>query len=152
MLQAIDAVEGASVVDLFAGSGALGVEALSRGADTCTFVDDDRIAVAAVRANLEALGGDFTARATVVHSDALRFVSNMPVCDVLFADPPYAFDSWADLLARAAPKVHLLVAETGAPFEPGPDWQTVKVKTYGGTVVTVARPEEACRTSRPGDI
>ena len=152
MLQAMDAVEGASVVDLFAGSGALGIEALSRGAEACTFVDDDRAAVAAVRANLEALGDDFTTRSTAVQSDALRFVSSMPPCDVLFADPPYAFDAWTDLLARAAAKAQLLVAETGSSFEPGPDWQTVKVKTYGGTVVTVARPERVRGTTRPGAI
>lgn len=152
MLQAMDALDGASVVDLFAGSGALGIEALSRGAETCTFVDDDRGAIAAVRANLEALGGDFASRSTVVQADALRFASNVPECDVLFADPPYAFDAWADLLARVAPKAQLVVAETGAPLEPGPDWQTVKAKTYGGTVVTVARPIRVRRTSQPGEI
>src|SRR5207247_7816272 len=73
-LVSMDAVEGASVLDLFAGSGALGIEALSRGAATATFVDDDRVAVETVRANLAATGvGE---RASVVDEDALRFLAH----------------------------------------------------------------------------
>ena len=56
MLSSMDAIEGAPVVDLFAGSGALGIEALSRGAASVTFVDHDRAALAAIRANLAVLG------------------------------------------------------------------------------------------------
>src|SRR4051794_41764340 len=62
-------VPGARVLDLFAGSGALGIEALSRGAESATFVDDATPAIAAVKANLTALG----ARAEVRRQDALRF-------------------------------------------------------------------------------
>ena len=64
------AVEGARVLDLFAGSGALGLEALSRGAAEATFVDSAAAAVGAVNANLVALGGD----AEVRRADALRFL------------------------------------------------------------------------------
>ena len=64
------AVEGARVLDLFAGSGALGLEALSRGAAEATFVDSSAASVAAVRANLEAVGGE----AEVRRADALRFL------------------------------------------------------------------------------
>ena len=81
--------EGARVLDLFAGSGALGLEALSRGAATATFVDSAPAAVAAVRANLEALGGD----AEVRRGDALRFLRAAPGetrhYDLVLLDPPY---------------------------------------------------------------
>ena len=63
-LESRGAITDARVLDLFAGSGALGIEALSRGAAHCTFVEKDRSAVEAVNRNLETLG--FTARATVV--------------------------------------------------------------------------------------
>src|ERR687889_1762341 len=63
-------VEGARVLDLFAGSGALGIEALSRGAAEATFVDKAPAAIRAVRANLEAVGAD----ADVRRSDARRFL------------------------------------------------------------------------------
>jgi 16S rRNA (guanine966-N2)-methyltransferase len=80
-------VAGLRVLDLFAGSGALGIEALSRGAESAVFVDSDRRALAAVRRNLEAIGVD----AEVVQGDALRFVER-PVAtryDLVFVDPPY---------------------------------------------------------------
>jgi 16S rRNA (guanine966-N2)-methyltransferase len=82
-------VEGARVLDLFAGSGALGLEALSRGAAAATFVDSAPAAVRAVRANLEALD----AAAEVRRQDALRFLGGArdAACpyDLVFLDPPY---------------------------------------------------------------
>jgi 16S rRNA (guanine966-N2)-methyltransferase len=82
-------VEGARVLDLFAGSGALGLEALSRGAATATFVDSAPAAVRAVRGNLGALG----AQAEVRRQDALRFLGGArdAACpyDLVFLDPPY---------------------------------------------------------------
>jgi len=80
---------GARVVDLFAGSGALGLEALSRGAAAVDFVEIAPKSLAAIRANAEALGaGD----AAVIHrADAMRFVESLEphAYDVAFADPPY---------------------------------------------------------------
>ena len=139
MLDSMGAVEGATVVDLFAGSGALGIEALSRGASAATFVEHDRSAVGVIRSNLAALGDDFTGRSSVVVADGMRYASHMPECDLLFADPPYAFAEWADLLRRVGGKAGLVGVETGGPWEPVEGWQTVKARTYGGTVVTVAR-------------
>ena len=80
-------VSGAVVLDLFAGSGALGIEALSRGAAAATFVDRDERALAAVRANLEAFG----AVARVVRSDAIAFLKRQDGAgyDLIFVDPPY---------------------------------------------------------------
>jgi 16S rRNA (guanine966-N2)-methyltransferase len=82
-------VAGARVLDLFAGSGALGLEALSRGAAEATFVDSAAAPVRALRANLESLGG----RAEVRRQDALRFLgsarSGARDYDLVFLDPPY---------------------------------------------------------------
>jgi 16S rRNA (guanine966-N2)-methyltransferase len=84
-----DRVQDARVLDLFAGSGALGLEALSRGAAEATFVDSAAASVAAVKANLEALGGE----AEVHRSDALRFLRAAPGkarhYDLVLLDPPY---------------------------------------------------------------
>jgi 16S rRNA (guanine966-N2)-methyltransferase len=132
-------LEGASVVDLFAGSGALGIEALSRGAARATLVDSDSAAVRAIRQNVQVLG-PLASRATVVRADALKYALDAPYADVVLADPPYAFSGWPALLERLSPRVGMLVAETGSRWEPGPAWETVRVKTYGATVVTVARP------------
>jgi 16S rRNA (guanine966-N2)-methyltransferase len=87
-------VVGSRVLDLFAGSGAAGIEALSRGADAATFVEKDAGAVAIIRENLRStdLAGP---AARVVKSDALRWLSTgidpaEPPFDLIFADPPYA--------------------------------------------------------------
>ncbi len=83
------ALPGARVLDLFAGSGALGLEALSRGAAEVTFVENDPRAIAALRKNLATLGGDD--RATIVRTDAVRFVTGLAAdaFEIAFADPPY---------------------------------------------------------------
>lgn len=79
----------AEVLDLFAGSGALGLEALSRGARHATFVERERVALDALKRNIEELGArDLT---TVVTSDALRYLEDVDDLsfDIAFADPPY---------------------------------------------------------------
>ena len=79
-------VSGARVLDLYAGSGALGIEALSRGAESALFVERDRRALAALRRNLDAVGAD----AEVRSQDALRFMAHPEgVFDLVFCDPPY---------------------------------------------------------------
>jgi 16S rRNA (guanine966-N2)-methyltransferase len=83
---------GARVVDLFAGSGALGLEALSRGADRVDFVEISKSSLDALRANVSAL--DAEERVGIHRSDALRFVSRVSLraYDVALADPPYSTD------------------------------------------------------------
>jgi 16S rRNA (guanine966-N2)-methyltransferase len=85
----VEPVAGARVLDLFAGSGALGIEALSRGAAKAVFVDSSRAAVEAVRGNLVALGVD----AEVHRQPALAFLSSARAAarqyDLVFLDPPY---------------------------------------------------------------
>jgi 16S rRNA (guanine966-N2)-methyltransferase len=79
-------VSGARVLDLYAGSGALGIEALSRGAESAVFVERDREALAALRRNLEAVGAD----AEVKRQDAARFLARPEgTFDLVFCDPPY---------------------------------------------------------------
>ena len=84
------ALPGARVLDLFAGSGALGIEALSRGAESVDFVDSDGNSLAAIRSNLDVLGA--MGRATLTRADALEFAASLDAgsYDVVFADPPYA--------------------------------------------------------------
>jgi len=91
-------VTGARVLDLFAGSGALGLEALSRGAAHATFVDSGKAALAAVRANIATLGvGE---RATVIAGDAVAIAARPAPApwNLVLVDPPYA----SDLAVRAA--------------------------------------------------
>ena len=83
----LGSVEGARVLDLYAGSGALGIEALSRGAAGAVFVDDDRRAVDAIRRNLTEIG----ASGEVTRRDALAFVAGAAArFDLVFIDPPYS--------------------------------------------------------------
>ena len=101
----IGPVDGADVLDLFAGSGALGLEALSRGAASATFVDSDRDACRVINANLDKLG----LQATVLCVDVLRAVAQeRRRYDLVLCDPPYDFDA-----ARLAPHLTGLVADAG---------------------------------------
>lgn len=90
----------ARVLDLCAGSGALGLEALSRGAATCDFVESSSAALAVVRANLERLGGHEGAQ--LHREDAVAYVARLPAgaYDVAFADPPYAAETGRALVER----------------------------------------------------
>lgn len=132
-LFSLDAIEDATFVDLFAGSGALGLEALSRGAAHATFVERDRAALAAVRKNIETLG--FDEQATVVAVDSMRWIATAGHHDVVVADPPYGFDEWDALLATA--NATLIVAESNNPIEVAEPWEMVRERTYGSTVVTI---------------
>lgn len=133
-LGSMQAVTGAHVADLFAGSGALGIEALSRGAAHVTFVESDRTAVAAIRRNLEACG--FADRARVRLDAVERAVPTLGVLDLVLADPPYAFDGWRELSAGIRARV--LVVESDRPVALSPDWEVQRSRTYGGTVVQIA--------------
>ena len=134
-LGSLGVVEGATVLDLFAGSGALGIEALSRGAVSATFVDQDARALDVVRRNLEATG--LSAAAQVVRSDAARYAGGR--FDLALLDPPYAFDddAWTRLLTDLDADVAVLESDREVPVtEP---WRLLRAKRYGGTVVTIVR-------------
>jgi 16S rRNA (guanine966-N2)-methyltransferase len=149
VLVSLGAVEGADVADLFCGTGALGIEALSRGARHVTFVDADAAAIQAVAANLEVIP-ERASDATVIRRDAFRFLESPGRWDLVLADPPYRFSRWEDLLLRLEGRTGVLVAESTSPLRAGPAWETVKVRRYGGTVVTVVRG--ARQASGEGEI
>jgi 16S rRNA (guanine966-N2)-methyltransferase len=141
---------GASALDLFAGSGALGIEALSRGAASVTFVERNRSALAALRRNLEVLG--IRGRARVVAGDALQPAAVAPgPWQLVLADPPYQGDAAARIVAEAprllAPGGVLALEHAAAvPLPPPPDSLAVwKSRRYGRTRVTLYSrlPEEA---------
>jgi 16S rRNA (guanine966-N2)-methyltransferase len=129
-----EAVEGARVLDLYAGSGALGLEALSRGAALAEFVELNQSSLEALLTNIESLGvGD---RVRVHRGDALRFAGRLEpgAYDLAFADPPYAHEAAARLVAlfRRTPFARILSVEHRAdqPVE-GDD-----TRRYGDTAVT----------------
>jgi 16S rRNA (guanine966-N2)-methyltransferase len=142
MLFSLGGVDGFQVADLFAGSGALGIESLSRGASSVTFVDKDPDSLEAVRSNLAAVGlpdAEQQGHATVIRADVDSWVSTIASrYDLVLCDPPYAYDGWAGLIARIP--ADLAVLESGSEL-PGPEgWEVLKTKRYGGTIVTVVRP------------
>jgi 16S rRNA (guanine966-N2)-methyltransferase len=124
-------LSGALVVDLFAGSGAIGIEALSRGAAHCTFVERDRAALEALETNLDTLG--LGERSRIVRADAVTTVATLDA-DLVFADPPYDFDAWDRLLAAA--RAPVLVAEAPRAIEPGAGWEVTRARRYGRTWLT----------------
>ncbi len=136
MLVSLELPEEATVLDLFAGSGALGIEALSRGAAHATLVDFDAAACRTIATNLTALG--ISDRATVIRTDVGRYLAAQgdPV-DLAFADPPYRFDGWSDLLDTM--NANVLVCESDREIEHGSNhgWQTHRVRRYGTPVITV---------------
>lgn len=138
-LESAGDVDEGVVLDLFAGSGALGIEALSRGAARATFVERDRAALAALRTNLGSLGVE-SSRADVVVGDALALLRSGRLAgpwDLALLDPPYAFDQWYELLGDLDASV--AVCEAGEPVDPPPGWRVARQKGYGGTVVTICR-------------
>jgi len=124
-------LDGALVADLFAGSGAVGIEALSRGADRCVFVERDRAALNALNDNLDAL--DLRDRSKVLASDAMSVAATIDA-DIVFADPPYEFDAWHDLIGRVT--ADIVIAESGAVVTAPPGWEVTREKKYGRTRVT----------------
>lgn len=80
-------VEGATVLDLFAGSGAIGFEAISRGASHVTFVEKDKEAIACIRKNIEHL--DVVPKTTLLNLDALNAMKRLKGFDLIYVDPPY---------------------------------------------------------------
>ena len=80
-------IEGRKMLDLFAGTGQMGIEALSRGAESVTFIDSSPDAIKLVKENLAITG--FADKATVIYTDALNFLKNCGKYDIIYIDPPY---------------------------------------------------------------
>ena len=136
-----DPVTGARVLDLFAGTGALGLEALSRGAAHATFVDDGAKALALIRQNIALCGAEGETR--IVKRDARRLPPHEgPPHDLVFLDPPYGKGLGEVALAQAlrggwiAPDA-LIVWEESAPITPPPGITPLDSRRYGDTVITL---------------
>jgi 16S rRNA (guanine966-N2)-methyltransferase len=139
-------VEGARVLDLYAGSGAMGLEALSRGADRAVFVESDPEAVRAIERNLDKLG---LTGARVVRGDAVTGLGQEAGAgrkyDLVLADPPYTMTNYQPLsryLSGVLADDGLLVFETSAKTEPELPGLAVRTsRKYGSTRVTVFEHE-----------
>ena len=140
---------GADFLDLFAGTGAVGLEALSRGARRATFVESGRRHLAVLRGNLSSLGVE--ARADVVAADAYRWAAGYsgPGFSIAFADPPYALGEdrgYSGVLKTLAERGvvrpgGLFAAEMTAVqhTEETPGWEVVRDRTYGKTRLVLWR-------------
>ena len=141
----IGPVDGAAVLDLFAGSGALGLEALSRGAASVTFVENDRIACKTIADNLAKLK---LTGAHVTCGDAMWAVRRESrTYDLILVDPPY--EAWSELepkLAEHLPRLlapnGLLVVETGARTQPSLPLPLRTSRRYGSARLTLFEPSE----------
>lgn len=136
-----DPIEGAKVLDLFAGTGALGLEALSRGAASVTFVDDGRKSLSLIRDNIVRCKCADTAR--VIKRDATRLPDGEPH-DLIFLDPPYG-KALGEKAMRSAMKGGwvapgaLIVWEDNSAIDP-PDGVTVlDNRRYGDTIISICK-------------
>ncbi len=141
-------LEGARVLDVFAGSGAVGIEALSRGARSATFVEQDRDALKSLKINLEAVAArarkqEITIQTMVLARSAEQALKTCPDAsfDILWLDPPYALvlslvPSLApELLRLAAPGGRLIIESAAADLQAleslGSGWELSRQKVYG---------------------
>ncbi len=138
-------IEDKKVLDLFAGSGQLGIEALSRGARHCTFVENNRQALKVVEGNLSHCG--LANNAKVVLSDALSFLMKKDNFDIAFLDPPYnqgLIDNSLPLLLPMMSGDGIVICETSA-GEKLPEiidgWRADRIRKYGKTKLTLYRKE-----------
>jgi len=135
MLDSLGLPAGATVADLYAGSGSFGIECLSRGASSVQFVEKARPAVAAIQANLTRLG--FDDGADVRQGSVLAALPTLGAVDLVFCDPPYVDDPWANLWSQLEAKY--VVAHADHRVELGDRWVEVRRKKYGRSHVVVAR-------------
>lgn len=141
-------IEGARVLDLFAGTGALGLEALSRGAIHCLFAEESAEGRGLIRTNVEAFG--LQGRTKIFRRDATSLGSPgtiMPF-DLLFADPPYGKALGEKALASARdggwlkPAALCVVEEVAsAPFAPGEGFAILDERHYGDTIIRFIEAE-----------
>lgn len=136
-----DAMDGAQVLDVFAGTGALGLEALSRGAGHAIFIEHDRAALAALRANIAACRAD--RQCTVLAVDALAAPQGQQ-CGVIFLDPPYGHDllpralTWLRAAGWIAPAA-LIIAETARDEPPPAPAHLLAERAHGAARISVWR-------------
>jgi len=138
-------LDGATVLDAFAGSGALGLEALSRGAAHATFMERNRTALAALRRNVAACGADD--RCAVRAIDVLSAPAGT-ACDLVFLDPPYGGDLVGQALARLRAGGWIaagstVIVETGRTEALAPQGTLLTERVHGAARLTIWRIEPA---------
>ncbi|MFK0401340.1 16S rRNA (guanine(966)-N(2))-methyltransferase RsmD [Microbacterium sp. NPDC090225] len=159
-LESFGAIDGARVLDLYAGSGALGLESLSRGARSADLVERGRAAAAIVRKNSAAVARAGGVAAARVHESAVHpfLVRSQGPFDLVFTDPPYDLDDeamTADLIALSpllSPDALVVVERARRSTPPDLDaagLELVREKTYGDTTVWWAQPRESVVDAQP---
>jgi len=138
MLHSRVLIHGAVVWDLYCGSGAMGIEALSRGAASCTFVDDDAACVAAARQNLADVG--LTDRAASFVRARLPMGRPRGSADVVFCDPPYGELDLDELFGGL--DASLVVVESDRVLVVPAGWEATLERRYGGTLVTMLQHDD----------
>ncbi len=135
---------GKHCLDLFAGSGALGFEAASRGAEQVVMVENNRIVYQALQANARKLG---LSNVALRCEDGLKFAQlEKGSFDVIFLDPPFKSDylpKLLPLLEHALAQDGKIYLESGAPFEPGAAWRVVKRAKAGAVHYQLLEREQA---------
>lgn len=134
MLESLGGLEGAAVVDLYAGSGSFGIESLSRGAASAVFVEQDRNAIRVLQKNLNATG--FEASSTVIAKPVAMVLPNLPPADITFCDPPYALEVWPELFDGA--DTELLVGHAESQIDLGYGWEELRRRRYGRSHILIA--------------
>lgn len=138
-------IEGRKVLDLFAGSGQLGIEALSRGASHCTFVENNRQAVAVVKNNIARC--KLESKSYVFTGDAMSLLMRSDCYDIAFLDPPYDSGIIQQCLVKLLPMMSqdgIVVCETSAAQQLEDSvcgWYADRVRKYGKTKLTLYRKE-----------
>jgi len=136
-----------SVLDLYAGCGALGIEALSRGAKSCTFIDNSKLAIKYIKMNLQSTG--YSKKSEVVKAEVLDFLQNtrtsQVMYDYIFADPPYNYNDY-NKLVNVIETTGILSAHGRFFLEHGidsfknilsKDLQIRKTRKFGSTKLTI---------------
>lgn len=135
-------LDGKCCLDLFAGSGALGFEAMSRGASTVVMVENNRAAFHALQQNSKKLAGT---NLLLQHEDGLQFLRReQRRYDVIFLDPPFNSDMLIQalpLLASRLTEEGVVYVETGTAFEAGTPWQVVKSAKAGKVYYQLLRQD-----------
>lgn len=142
--------EGLRVLDLFAGSGAMGIEAWSRGAEAVTFVEQHPLVYRNLQQNIESLNGEGLGRTACIKADAIRWLEQAEgPFDLIMADPPYDLSGALNATLEGIERRSLLTADGVVVYElrskdavdvPG-SWRIVRDRTYGKTRVVMLRLE-----------
>ncbi|MBC95628.1 16S rRNA (guanine(966)-N(2))-methyltransferase RsmD [bacterium] len=127
-------INGRTFIDLFSGTGSLGIEALSRGAKSVVFVDNHAEAIDCIMLNVEKL--NYGPSSKIQKADAINFLRKEDYFDVALLDPPYKYEHWGKLLKRINAKS--IVIESSEPVTLESDWQIIKSQKYGQTNLLIA--------------